>query len=451
MNTTPRTQGMNMSKQVHINLFIHSRGHHEAAWRHDDASPFLLTDFRYYEELATKSESAAFDSVFLSDLLALGEDIEYTPRAVLDPVPLGAALAAITKKIGIIGTASTTYTEPYNLCRQFASLDHISNGRSAWNIVTSAGESSAKNYSANPRADIEERYKRADEYMTVANGLWDSWAKDAVVDDRENGQYTLPGRIQPINHEGSFFDVRGPLTVPRCPQGRPVLVQAGSSEPGRAFAAKHGEAIFTAVLEKTAAQNFYSDIKHRVVEQGRRPDQCLIMPGLSPVIAPTKAQAEDYAKQLDELGNKEIGLKRLSGTFEGVDLSHLDLDKILTPDDFPDPNTLAGGRSRGSLVVDLVRNEKPTLRELLSKLAGARGHYTFAGTAEQVADLMEDWIESEAADGFNLMPPVLPEMLDVFIAEVIPILRKRGMFRHDYEGETLREHYGLMQPSSRFD
>lgn len=438
-------------RQVHLNLFIHSRGHHEAAWRHQNATPHLLTDFRYYEELARKAEAAAFDSVFLSDILSLGADIEHTPRAVLDPIPLAGALAAVTKKIGIIGTASTTYTEPYNLARQFASLDHISDGRIAWNIVTTASAAAAKNYSANPQAGIEERYQRADEYLTVVKGLWDSWAADAVVDDRASGQYTRPGRIQPIDHEGSFYDVTGPLTVPRGPQGRPVLVQAGSSEPGRAFASKHGEAIFTAVLEKTAAQDFYRDIKARVVARGRRPDQCVIMPGLSPVIASTEAEAHRYAQELDELGDHAVGLKRLSAYFDGVDLSQRDLDQPLVPEDFPDPGTLRGSVSRPTLIIDLVRNQGPTLRELLFKLSGARGHYTFAGTPEQVADLMEDWINDGAADGFNLMPPVLPEMFDVFVAEVIPILRQRGIFRESYESETLRDHYGLLPPESRFD
>jgi len=442
---------MMMKRQVHLNLFIHSRGHHEAAWRHPDASPYLLTDFRYYEELAKKAEAATFDSIFLSDILALGSDIEHTPRAVLDPIPLSGALAAITEKIGIIGTASTTYVEPYNLARQFASLDHISNGRSAWNIVTTASAAAAENYSANPQAQIEERYARADEFLTVANGLWDSWAKDAVLDDRANGQYTLPGRIEPVNHDGHFYHVRGPLTVPRSPQGRPVLVQAGSSEPGRAFAAKHGEAIFTAVLEKSAAQDFYRDIKSSVVALGRSPDQCLIMPGLSPVVASTETEANQYARDLDELGNQEVGLTRLSGAFGGVDLTHLSLDTPLSPEDFPDPRTLQGSISRPSLIVDLVRNQKPTLRELLFKLSGARGHYTFAGTPDQVADLMEDWVNDGAADGFNLMPPVLPKMLDAFIEEVIPELRKRGIFRTSYEGNTLRAHYGLKGPASRFD
>ncbi len=313
-----------MKRHVHLNLFIHSRGHHEAAWRHEGASPYLLTDFRYYEELAKKAEAAAFDSVFLSDILALGADIEHTPRAVLDPIPLAAAIAAVTERIGIIGTASTTYVEPYNLARQFASLDHISGGRIGWNIVTTASAPAAKNYSKDPQAGIEERYERADEFMTVANGLWDSWAADAVVDDRANGQYTLPGRIQPIDHRGSFYDVTGPLTVPRGPQGRPVLVQAGSSEPGRAFAAKHGEAIFTAVLEKTAAQSFYRDIKSRVAANGRRADQCLIMPGLSPVIASTEAEAGRYVEELDQLGSEAVGLERLSATFGGIDLSGFD-------------------------------------------------------------------------------------------------------------------------------
>jgi len=436
---------------MHLNLFIHSRGHHEAAWRHQAATPYLLTDFRYYEELAKKAEAAAFDSIFLSDILSLGADIEHTPRAVLDPIPLAGALAAVTSRIGIIGTASTTYTEPYNLARQFASLDHISNGRIGWNIVTTASAAAAKNYSANPQAGIEERYERADEYMTVINALWDSWAADAVVDDRANGQYTRPGRIQPIDHGGSYYHVTGPLTVPRGPQGRPVLVQAGSSEPGRAFAAKHGEAIFTAVLEKSAAQDFYRNIKSRVAAQGRNPDHCMIMPGFSPVIASTEAEARRYAQELDELGNQAVGLKRLSGTFGGIDLSQFDLDAPLAPEDFPDPATLQGSVSRPTLIVDLIRNERPTLRELLFKLSGARGHYTFAGTPEQVADLMDDWVNDGAADGFNLMPPVLPEMLDVFIAEVIPLLQRRGLFRASYETATLRDHYGLQQPGSRFD
>ncbi|MBG92540.1 MAG: LLM class flavin-dependent oxidoreductase [Chloroflexi bacterium] len=439
-----------MKRQVHLNLFIHSRGHHEAAWRHPAASPFLLTDFRYYKELTLKAESAFFDSIFLSDILALGSDIEHTPRAVLDPIPLMGSLSAITSNIGIIGTASTTYVEPYNLARQFASLDHLSNGRVAWNIVTTSSAEAATNYSANPQAGIEERYERADEFMTVVNSLWDSWAADAVLDDRLRGQYTRPGRIVPIDHHGDFYDVSGPLTVPRGPQGRPVHVQAGSSEPGRAFAAKHGEAIFTAVLEKTTAQDFYRDIKSRVISQGRSPDQCVIMPGLSPVIASTEAQAHQYVRELDELGNIDTGLKRLSVAFGGIDLSHIDLDRTLVPDDFPDPETLQGGVSRPKLIVDLIRNEQPTLRQLLSKLSGARGHYTFAGTAEQVADLMEDWINDKAADGFNLMPPVLPEMFDIFIAEVIPLLQQRGIFRTHYEGVTLRDHYGLMYPDSRF-
>lgn len=440
-----------MKRNVHLNLFIHSRGHHEAAWRHPAASPYLLTDFRYYQGLAQQAEAAGFDSIFLSDILSLGADIEHTPRAVLDPIPLAGALAAVTERIGIIGTASTTYTPPYNLARQFASLDHISNGRVAWNIVTTASAAAAENYSADPQAGIEERYQRADEFMTVVNGLWDSWAADAVVDDRANGQYTAPGRIQPIDHEGNFYDVRGPLTVPRGPQGRPVLVQAGSSEPGRAFAAKHGEAIFTAVLEKSAAQAFYRDIKSRVVAEGRRPDQCIIMPGLSPVIASTEAEALQYARELDELGNHAVGLKRLSATFGGIDLSDADLDAPLTPEDFPEPSTLQGSVSRPTLIVDLIRNQQPTLRELLFKLSGARGHYTFAGTPEQVADLIEDWIDDGAADGFNLMPPVLPEMFDVFIAEVIPLLQGRGRFRRGYETTTLRDHYGLLPPVSRFD
>ena len=390
------------------------------------------------------------DSIFFADQLALPDDIINGPRTGLEPVTTLAAIAAVTNRIGMIATASTTYSEPFNLARQFCSLDHISNGRIGWNIVTSWMATAATNFNADAPISHAERYERGEEFMAVAKGLWDSWAPDAISDDREAGVFIQPGRFAPINHSGKYYKVSGPLNLPRCPQGRPVLVQAGSSETGRAFAARHAEAIFTAQMEKSSAQAFYRDVKARVAAAGRTPAHTLVLPGLSPLIGSTEAEASRLAEELGELADPETGRKRMSARFGGHDFSHLDLDQILVPDDFPDPDTIEAARSRTEVIINMVRRERLTLRQLLAKLAGARGHQTFAGTPEQLADLMADWVNDNAADGFNIMPPILPLMLETFIEEVIPILQKRGLFRTAYEGETLRSHYGLPAPESQF-
>ena len=439
-----------MKRQLHLNLFIHSRGHHEASWRHPLASPLPLTDIRYYQDLAQRAEAGLFDSIFLADQLALGDDASQAARSWLEPVTVLAAIAAVTSRIGLIATASTTYTEPFNLARQFGSLDHISNGRVGWNIVTSWLATAARNFGGSGQVSHTDRYAQGEEFMTVVKALWDSWAEDAVVDDRAGGLYAKPDRIRPINHKGEHYQVAGPLNLPRTPQGRPVLVQAGSSDVGRRFAARHAEAVFTAHMEKATAQAFYADLKSLVAAEGRNPEQVLILPGLSPMIASTEAEAQRMSRETNELSDPEVGRKRLSGRFGGYDFSHLPLDRPLKPEDFPDPETVQAARSRTEVILGLVKRESPTLRQLLANLAGARGHFTFAGAPEQVADIIEDWFTDGAADGFNIMPPVLPEMLNVFSAEVIPILQKRGLFRTAYEGKTLREHYGLSWPKSEF-
>jgi FMN-dependent oxidoreductase (nitrilotriacetate monooxygenase family) len=255
--------------------------------------------------------------------------------------------------------------------------------------------------------------------------------------------------VRSIEHAGKYYKVKGPLNLPRSPQGRPVFVQAGSSDTGKRFAARHAEAVFTAHLEKATAKAFYTELKALLAEEGRDPDQVIILPGFSPIIGSTEAEAKRFADELNELADPEVGRNRLSLRFGGHDFSHLPLDKPLTPADFPDPKANESSRSRTEVIVGYVREQKPTLRQLLAKLAGARGHFTLEGTPEQVADLMEDWLKEGVADGFNLMPPVLPEMLDVFIAEVVPILQKRGLFRTAYQGETLREHFGLTRPAVR--
>jgi FMN-dependent oxidoreductase (nitrilotriacetate monooxygenase family) len=437
-----------MTRRLHINLFINSRGHHEASWRHPAASPLALTDIAYYQELARKAEAGLLDSIFLADQLNLGEDVARAGRNWLEPVTALGALAVSTSRIGLIATASTTYTEPYNLARQYASLDHMSGGRVGWNIVTSWAADAARNYSGGSQVSHADRYERAEEFVQVVSALWDSWADDAIVDDRASGQYARREKIRAIDHVGPHYKVAGPLNVPRPPQGRPVFVQAGSSDTGRRFAARHAEAVFTAQMEKATAQAFYADLKAHVRAAGRAEDQALILPGLSPVIGSTEAEARRIAAELNDLADPEVGRKRLSGRFGGHDFSHLLLDRPLTAEDFPDPATVEAARSRTEVIVGLVRREKMTLRQLLAYMAGARGHYVTAGTPEQIADLIEDWFRDGAADGFNLMPPVLPAMLDVFIAEVIPLLQKRGLFRTAYEGTTLRSHFGLARPAA---
>jgi FMN-dependent oxidoreductase (nitrilotriacetate monooxygenase family) len=438
-------------RQLHLNLFIHGRGHHEASWRHPASSPLALTDIRYYQDLAQRAEAALFDSIFLADQLALGDDAAQAARTWLEPVTVLAAVAAATTRIGMIATCSTTYTEPFNLARQFGSLDHISNGRVGWNIVTSWLATAAANYGGTGQISHTDRYARAEEYMAVVTALWDSWAEDAVIDDRANGRYARPDRIRPIGHKGEHYQVAGPLNLPRTPQGRPVFVQAGSSDTGRRFAAHHAEAVFTAHMEKATAQAFYADLKSLIAAEGRSPEQVLILPGLSPMIAATEAEAQLMMRETNELSDPDVGRKRLSGRFGGHDFSHLPLDRPLVPGDFPEPSSVEAARSRTEVILGLVRRENPTLRQLLGMLAGARGHFTFAGTPEQVADLIEDWFTDGAADGFNIMPPLLPSMLDVFSTEVVPLLQRRGLFRTAYEGKTLREHYGLPWPKSAFD
>src|SRR4051794_27593220 len=361
-----------MPRQLHLNLFIHGRGHHEASWRHPASSPLPLTDIRYYVDVAQRAEAALFDSIFLADQLAVGGDVAQAARTWLEPITVLAALAVATNRVGLIETASTTYTEPFNLARQFASIDHISNGRAAWNIVTSWLATAARNFGGAGQVSHADRYARGEEFMTVVNGLWDSWADDAVADDRAEGIYGRAGRIRPIDHRGDFYQVAGPLNMPRCPQGRPVLVQAGSSDTGRRFAARHAEAVFTAHMAKETAQEFYADLKRLAAAEGRNAEHVLILPGLSPMIASTEAEAQRLAREVNELTDPEIGRKRLSNRFGGHDFSHLPLDRPLSPEDFPDPGSVEAARSRTEVILNLVRRGKATLRPMLRSLPRAR-------------------------------------------------------------------------------
>ncbi|MBA4220279.1 MAG: LLM class flavin-dependent oxidoreductase [Methylobacterium sp.] len=438
----------NAGRQLTLNLFIYPGGHHEAAWRYRESEPERVLDIRYYQELARKAEAAKFDAVFLADGPSLAENVRYSSRVRLEPVTWLTAIAAATEKIGLIGTASTTYNEPYNLARLFASLDHISGGRAGWNIVTTSDAGAAQNFGLPEHPPHGERYEKAREFLDVVTRLWDSWEDDALLADPRSGVFADADKVHRIDHVGKHYRVRGPLNISRSPQGRPVYVQAGSSEDGRSFAAQFAEAIFTAHQTLQSAQEFYSDIKARAAALGRRPEHLRILPGISPFLGSTQAEAKRLEEEIDDLIQPAASLDQLKRLI-GVDLSGYDLDGPV-PRHIIDINGPKGLASRFQLVVDIVDRENPTIRQLIRRLAGARGHRVVVGTPEHVANEIQSWFEQGAADGFNVMPPYLTGGFDHFVAEVVPILRKRDLFRQEYSGTTLRDHFGLPRPDSGY-
>lgn len=430
-------------RQLHLNLFLMSRGHHESAWRHPDASPLPLTDLALYAESARLAEAAKFDAVFLADSLVATTVARSAPSNGLEPLTLLSALAALTTHIGLIATASTTYSHPYTLARQFASLDHISKGRAGWNIVTSWAPHAAANYGLDQNVGHGERYRIAEQFLEAVDALWRSYPASAILDDRASGLYHDTTRIHPVHYAGDIIKTQGPLNIAGSPQGRPVYIQAGQSDTGRAFAARWAEAIFTAHTSKATAQAFYADIKSQAAALGRRAQDIVILPGISAAIGSTQHEAQQVWEELDELTSTEVGLTRLSNRFGGHNFSSVPLDRKLTRNDFPDPNLVEASKSRVTGFVDMALRDGLSLRQLLRRLAGARGHLTVTGTPEAVADTITDWFQTGAADGFNVMPPILHSQFERFTSEVVPLLRKRGLFREEYEGDTLRSHFGL--------
>jgi FMN-dependent oxidoreductase (nitrilotriacetate monooxygenase family) len=433
-------------RSLHLNAFLMSTGHHEASWRLPESNPYANTDIQHYLNLARIAERGTFDSVFFADAPALFSEVGRRPSGSLEPTVLLTAIATATERIGLIATASTTYNDPYNLARRFASVDHVSGGRAGWNIVTTASSDAAKNFGLDDQPLHADRYERATEFVDVSRKLWDSWDDDATLADKASGVWADNAKVRPIDHVGKYFKVRGPLNVPRSPQGHPLLVQAGSSEDGRQFAATYAEAVFTAQQTLADAQAFYSDLKRRVAALGRDPDSVKILPGIVPVLGATEAEARAREEELDRLIVPEYARIQLARTLR-VSPEDLPLDREL-PSDLPDEDEIEGAKSRYTLIVTLARRERLTVRQLIGRLGGGRGHRTFSGTPEQVADALQDWASQGAADGFNVMPAVLPSGLEEFVEHVIPILRRRGLFRTGYTGRTLREHYGLPRPST---
>lgn len=432
---------------LHLNAFLMGVGHHEAAWRLPESDPFAQTDVAHFIKLARIAERGKLDSLFLADSPVLWNSIGRRPAGTLEPTVLLTALATATRHIGLIATASTTYNEPFNLARRFASLDFVSGGRAGWNIVTTAGVDAARNFNLDELPAHRDRYERAAEFVEVSRKLWDSWDDDAPLGDKAQGRWGRDELLYPPRHRGRYFRVAGPLNLPRSPQGHPLLVQAGSSEDGKQLAARYAEAVFTAQQTLDDARAFYTDLKRRAAQLGRDPDTIKILPGIVPAIGATEAQARELAEELDRLIKPEYARAQLATTLR-VDPARLEWDAEL-PADLPDEDAIEGAKSRYTLIVNLARRERLTVRQLIGRLGGGRGHRTFAGTPEQVADAIEHWYRSGAADGFNIMPPVLPSGLTAFVDLVVPILQRRGLFRTEYTGRTLRDHYGLARPANR--
>ncbi|MBB3105185.1 LLM class flavin-dependent oxidoreductase [Azomonas macrocytogenes] len=438
----------NSARQLRLGAFLMATGHHIAAWRHPDV-PADPLDFSVYRRAAQIAEAARFDALFVADSVAVfgDEPASHTARSVyFEPLTLHAALSTVTERIGLVATATTTYNEPYQVARQFASLDHLSGGRVGWNLVTSDAALEAQNFNRDEHLGHAERYARAREFHRVVTGLWDSWADDAFLRDKASGQFYDPGKLHVLNHRGEHFKVRGPLNVARSPQGRPVVVQAGSSETGRELAAETAEVVFTAQTSLTNAQAFYADLKGRLGKFGRDEDSLKIMPGAFVVVGQSETEAREKFEAFQELVEPQVGVALLGRMLGNFDLSEYPLDGPL-----PElPLTDSGQRSRQQLLTELAGAENLTLGQLGRRIAGGRGHYSLIGTPTQIADELQAWFEGRAADGFNVLVPHLPTGLEEFATQVVPELQRRGLFRREYEGRTLREHLGLARPKNPF-
>jgi N-acetyl-S-(2-succino)cysteine monooxygenase len=437
----------NEKRQIKLGAFLMTPGHHVAAWRYPDTEASEVLSFKFYKKLAQTAERGKFDMLFLADGYAVSEKypeaIAQTVTVRPEPLTLLSALSAVTEYVGLAATVSTTYNEPFHVARKFASLDHLSGGRAAWNVVTSANPAEALNFNQDNHLLHSLRYDRAEEFLNVVTGLWDSWEDDAFVYDKASATFADRSKLHTLNHKGEWFSVRGPLNVARPIQGHPVVIQAGSSEPGKELAARTAEVIFTAWQTLEEAQAFYSDVKGRLSKYGRLPDDLKIMPGIFPIIGRTEAEADEKKALLEDLIPLEAGISLLSNLIS-FDLSPYPVDGPLP--DLPELEQINGGKSRFTLLKDLAEREGLSIRKLYQRIAGARGHREIKGTPVQIADQLEEWFVSGAADGFNIMPPYLPGGLEDFVDLVVPELQRRGLVRTEYTGTTLRENLGLKRP-----
>lgn len=438
-------------KQMKLGLSIRYMGYHVGSWRHPDVPPDGGSLFRSFVDVVQTAERAKLDMVFLAD--GIGVRLEDKPKGSmcrsqhnveLEPLTLLSALAPLTSHIGLVATASTTYNEPFHIARKYGSLDQISGGRAGWNVVTSWSDQEAWNFSMSKQLAYDTRYERAHEFVDVVTGLWDSWDADAFVLDKQSGVFYDEKKMHVLNHVGKHFSVRGPLNVKRSPQGRPILVQAGVSEQGQQIAADYCDIVFMAKNDLKSAQDYYASVKGKVENAGRRPTDLLMMLGLTAIVGRTRVEAQEKYEQLESLIDPVVGLSMLYRSFG--DLSNLPLDGPVPKPDFEK----VGLKSSAQMYYDLAQKQNLTIRQLYKKIGMAQEHKTVVGTAKDVVDEMEAWVEQGAADGYNITPTHLPHGINDFVELVLPELRKRGRFRDEYEGSTLRENLGLPLPTSRY-
>lgn len=432
-----------------LNAVIFGLGSHEAGWRMPESNPFASTDLCYWSDIARCAEKGGFDALFLGDVLALQQSPDRHLSDAMDPLVILSALAAVTQRIGLIGTASTSFDHPFHLARRFASLDHITGGRAGWNIVTSSNPLEAYNFGLDAMPDHDDRYARAADVTEAAIALWASWQADARIADKQAGRYLDSERVQPVYHDGPFVRSRGPLNVPRSPQGRPILAQAGASEAGRDFAARYADMVFTVQSDLAEAQAFYQDMKSRAAQYGRDPERLLIYPGIVPIAAPTREQAEERLSQMNGFMVIDHVLSKLS-EFVATDLSQADLDSPLPESIRPKAEHNQSSQSRVAVLLSIAQRDRLSLRQLLMRFASGRGHLLAIGTGADVAGTMQYWFENGAADGFNVMAPVMPGDLESFSDLVIPVLVERKQFAIDKQ-PTLRQRLGLSEASPSKD
>ena len=437
-----------MTKQLHLGAFMRPVGIHTAWWRMPSAAADANFNLKQLTSFIQTLERGRFDAFFMADHLA----VLNMPMAALrrsgtatsfEPLTLLSALAMVTERIGLIATASTTFDEPYHIARRFASLDHISGGRAGWNIVTTSNPDAALNFGRTEHVEHDERYRRAREFYGVVTGLWDSWADDAWLRDKESGIFFDPDKLHVLGHKGEHLSVRGPLNIARPVQGWPVIVQAGASEAGRQLAAETAEVIFGSSRTIEDARSFYTDVKGRMRALGRAPEQLKILPGALVIAGRTKAAAQEKKALLDSLVHPDSGIPNLSMRL-GTDASGFDLDGPLP--EIPETNQSQSGRAT---LVALAKRENLTVRQL-AQLVGGYGGLQMVGTPGEIADTMQEWLETDASDGFNIMFHTVPEGLGDFVDLVVPELQRRGIYRREYEGTTLREHLGLARPANQF-
>ncbi|MCP3392227.1 LLM class flavin-dependent oxidoreductase [Bradyrhizobium sp. CCGB12] len=443
---------MRRSGEMTLGLFLVQAGYNEAAWRDPSVPVNGGVDIEHYTNLAALAESAAFHFVFLPDSPSVVEqDLTSLARVSrndgFEPITLLSALSSRTQHVGLVGTATTTYQQPYNLARMFASLDHLSRGRSAWNIVTSGNKFEAPNFGDEQLPDHDTRYIRAREFVKVVKGLWDTWEDDAFVRDKQSGIFADIRKLHRLNHRGNYLSVRGPLNIARPPQGYPVLVQAGASDAGIAFAAEFAEVVFTATPSLEHGKQYYTTLKEKARACGREEDHVLVMPGIVPIVGRTKKEASEKLQRLQSYTHIDVLIAEADRWLGLVtDLRSLDLDSLV-PQTLPQTNFI---QSRQKLLLDLAARQKFTWRQLIRLVSDSRGHLFVVGTPDEIADVMVDTFDQRAADGFNLLPVTVPGELKDFVELVVPELRRRGKFRSRYSGQTLRENLGLMRPPNQF-